>query len=121
MIPSLEISDLYRVFFRMRSIEQRIAAEYPLGEIRCPVHLSVGQELVSAAFAITHRPGDLAISTHRAHTHYLGKGGSLKKMIAELYGRVTGCSRGRRVSWFVSNSRQQHSSRSRRRISSTNK
>lgn len=87
--------DFYRIFLRIRRVEERIAREYPAGEIRCPVHLSIGQEVVSAAFAITQGKSDYAVSTHRAHAHYLAKGGDLKKMIAEIYGKVTGCSRGR--------------------------
>ena len=90
-----ELVDFYNNFRRIRSVEERIAKEYPLGEMRCPVHLSIGQEAVSAAFAVTQKPADFAISTHRAHAHYLAKGGNLNRMVAELYGKVTGCSRGR--------------------------
>jgi len=87
--------DFYTNFRRIRSVEERIAKEYPLGEIRCPTHLSLGQETVSAAFAVAQKPSDFVISTHRAHAHYLAKGGDLNRMVAELYGKVTGCSRGR--------------------------
>ncbi len=50
---------------------------------------------VSAIFTSCQKT-DFAVSTHRCHTHYLGKGGSLKKMISELYGKKTGCSGGKR-------------------------
>jgi pyruvate dehydrogenase E1 component alpha subunit len=63
--------------------------------MRCPVHLSIGQEIPSAIFEQVKRLGDSAISTHRAHAHYLAMGGNLPKMIAEIYGKVTGCSKGR--------------------------
>lgn len=63
--------------------------------MRCPTHLSVGQELVSAVFSLIAKKRDYAVSTHRGHAHYLAKGGSLKKMIAEIYGKETGTSRGK--------------------------
>jgi len=94
-VSNEELIEFYSNFRRIRSVEERIAKEYPMGEMRCPVHLSIGQETVSAAFAVTQKPNDFAISTHRAHAHYLAKGGNLNRMVAELYGKVTGCSRGR--------------------------
>ena len=63
--------------------------------MRCPTHLSIGQEAVSAALSQIMRKKDFAVSSHRAHAHYMAKGGSLKKMIAEIYGKVTGCSKGK--------------------------
>ena len=80
---------------RIRFVEEEIARRYPEGKMRCPTHLSVGQEAVAAAtgLALTHR--DMAVSGHRAHAHYLGKGGDLKSMIAEIYGKATGCSGGK--------------------------
>lgn len=80
---------------RIRHVEERIAARYHEGKMRCPTHLSIGQEAVASAVGLSLRRDDFAISTHRAHAHYLGKGGNLQAMIAEIYGRATGCSRGR--------------------------
>ena len=40
---------------------------------------------------------DFSVSTHRGHAHYLAKGGSLKAMISELYGKSSGCSKGKEV------------------------
>jgi pyruvate dehydrogenase E1 component alpha subunit len=75
-------------------VEERIALEYPKGEIRCPTHLSVGQELLPALFKLSSEKNDYAVSTHRSHAHYLAKGGSLDALIAELYGKESGCSAG---------------------------
>jgi pyruvate dehydrogenase E1 component alpha subunit len=83
-------------------VELEIAREYPKGEMRCPVHLSVGQELTSAIFSIFQTRGDYAVSTHRAHAHYLAKNGDLNRMIAEIYGKATGCSLGRGGSMHLS-------------------
>jgi pyruvate dehydrogenase E1 component alpha subunit len=87
--------ELLRQMQRIRTVEETIADRYPQGKMRCPTHLSVGQEAVPAAVSACLKPTDFAVSTHRGHAHYLAKGGDLKAMIAELYGKVTGCSRGK--------------------------
>ena len=86
---------LYRSMLLVRLAEEEIAARYHEGKMRCPTHLSIGQEAVAAATGAALRNTDLAVSTHRAHAHYLGKGGELKSMIAEIYGKSAGCSKGR--------------------------
>ena len=85
---------LYRSMRRIRLIEQAIAREYKNQEMRCPVHLSIGQEVAAAAVCESLTRHDYVFSGHRSHAHYLAKGGDLKKMIAELYGKATGCSQG---------------------------
>lgn len=80
---------------RIRALEQGIADRYGEQEMRCPTHLSIGQELVGAAAGMALRETDMAVSTHRAHAHYLGKGGDMKAMLAEIYGKETGCAKGR--------------------------
>ncbi len=92
---TLQSKEMYEKLFLIREAEQAIARVYPEGEIRCPTHLSIGQEAVPAAMGLATTSQDLAVSTHRCHAHYLGKGGSLRGMFAELYGKVTGCTRGR--------------------------
>ena len=79
---------------RIRAVEETIAAHYPEEEMRCPVHLSTGQEGI-AGLAPLLRKTDLAVSGHRAHAHYLVKGGNMRAMIAEIYGKATGCARGK--------------------------
>jgi pyruvate dehydrogenase E1 component alpha subunit len=85
----------YELASRIRAVEETIAKEYSNGEMRCPVHLSIGQELVSAVVGLNLQKQDTAVSSHRAHAHYLAKGGNLYRMIAEIYGKVTGCCKGR--------------------------
>ena len=79
----------------IRCVEETIADRYDEQKMRCPTHLSIGQEAVAAGVcaALTHT--DLAVSGHRAHAHYLAKGGDLPAMIAEIHGKITGCSRGK--------------------------
>ena len=80
---------------RIRMVEEEIAKRYPEQEIRCPVHLSIGQEAAAVGVCSALQVTDWAFSGHRNHAHYLAKGGNLKAMIAEIYGKVTGCSGGR--------------------------
>jgi|SRR2546426_52205 len=86
---------LYYGMLRIRLVEERIAREYQKQEMRCPVHLSIGQEATAMGACAALSKGDYVFSAHRAHAHYLAAGGSLKKMLAELYGRVTGCCQGK--------------------------
>lgn len=86
---------LYESMLKIRMVEEEIANRYHEGKMRCPTHLSIGQEAVPAAIGSCVEKSDFAISTHRGHAHYLGKGGNMKSMIAEIYGKVTGCSKGR--------------------------
>jgi TPP-dependent pyruvate/acetoin dehydrogenase alpha subunit len=92
---SSALLEYYTLARRIRIVEERIAAEYSKGEMRCPVHLSIGQEIVSAAVGMSQEILDTAVSSHRAHAHYLAKGGDLYSMIAEIFGRITGCCKGR--------------------------
>ncbi len=82
---------LYREMLRIRLIEEGIADLYPEQQMRCPVHLCIGQEAVCAGVCDALDRDDLVMSTHRAHGHYLAKGGSLRAMMAEMYGKATGC------------------------------
>ena len=87
--------DFYKSMYRIRSVEEEISKRYYEGKMRCPTHLSIGQEAVPAAFSKIALKSDFAVSSHRGHAHYLAKGGDLKSMIAEIYGKETGCSKGK--------------------------
>jgi pyruvate dehydrogenase E1 component alpha subunit len=87
--------NLYNNMVYIRMVEDFIAENYAIkGKtqlMRCPVHLSTGQEAVSVGVISNLKKKDLIFCTHRSHGHYLAKGGSLKKMFAEIYGKETGC------------------------------
>ncbi|HYH39072.1 MAG TPA: thiamine pyrophosphate-dependent dehydrogenase E1 component subunit alpha [Azospirillum sp.] len=87
--------ELFRAMLRIRLVEEAVALRYGELEMRCPIHLSVGQEAVAVGLCAELRRTDQVLSTHRCHAHYLAKGGDLRAMIAELYGRETGCCGGR--------------------------
>jgi TPP-dependent pyruvate/acetoin dehydrogenase alpha subunit len=89
------ISRLYRSLYRIRRVEEEIARVYPTDCIKSPVHLSIGQEAVSVGVCEALRPDDVVFGTYRGHALYLAKGGDLRAMIAELYGKATGCARGK--------------------------
>lgn len=89
------MDSLYKDMLRIRLIEEAIAERYPYQEMRCPVHLSIGQEACAVGVMAALEKGDYAMSGHRAHAHYLAKGGSLKKMLAEIFGKASGCSKGK--------------------------
>lgn len=103
-IPDLEKFDSYlknekvdmlRAMMIIRETEKTIADMVEHKEIKTPCHLYIGQEAVAAGVSRCLEKSDYVFSNHRAHGHYLAKGGSLKKMFAEILGRETGCSGGR--------------------------
>lgn len=94
-LPAAEALSLYRDMLRIRLVEEEIAARYSEQEMRCPVHLSVGQEAAAVGVCSALGPDDQIVSTHRCHSHYLAKGGDLNAMMAGIYGKATGCCSGR--------------------------
>ena len=86
---------LYLSLLRCRKFEEKIVELYPQQEIRCPTHLSLGQEGVAAGVCSALEKEDLIFSTHRCHSHTIAKGADLKFLMAELYGKKTGCSKGK--------------------------
>ncbi|HEX5444985.1 MAG TPA: thiamine pyrophosphate-dependent dehydrogenase E1 component subunit alpha [Pirellulales bacterium] len=85
---------LYRTMLRIRLVEKGIAASYAEQQMRCPVHLCIGQEAIASGVCQLLGNDDLVLSTHRAHGHYLAKGGDLRAMLAEMHGKATGCANG---------------------------
>jgi TPP-dependent pyruvate/acetoin dehydrogenase alpha subunit len=81
--------------YRIRRVEEEIARIYPTDKIKSPVHLSIGQEAASVGVCEALRPEDVVFGTYRGHALYLAKGGDLRKMLAELYGKAAGCAKGK--------------------------
>jgi TPP-dependent pyruvate/acetoin dehydrogenase alpha subunit len=86
---------LYRALYRIRRTEEAIARIYPSDRIKSPVHLSIGQEAISVAVCEALASDDVVFGTYRSHALYLAKGGDLPAMLAELYGKATGCAKGK--------------------------
>mgnify|MGYP001429017265 FL=1 len=85
---------LFESMLRIRLVEESIANKYSEQKMRCPTHLSIGQEAIAVGVCANLTSQDQVLSTHRAHAHYLAKGGCLNSMMAEIYGKVSGCSKG---------------------------
>jgi len=85
----------YYQMMRIRKVQLHIESLYHLDEMKTPVHLCIGQEAVAVGVCASLNQHDYVSSNHRGHGHYLAKGGDLKAMIAELYCKETGCSKGR--------------------------
>lgn len=90
-----QLKNLFFTMLRIRRVEEKIVELYPEQEMRCPVHLSIGQEAVATGVCAALTPTDAVFSGHRAHGHYLAAGGNLKAFWAEMYGKATGCCRGK--------------------------
>jgi TPP-dependent pyruvate/acetoin dehydrogenase alpha subunit len=86
---------LYKALYRIRLLEEELARVYPTDKIKSPIHLSIGQEAVSVGVCEALRPDDVVFGTYRGHALYLAKGGDMKAMVAELFGKATGCARGK--------------------------
>ena len=98
--PGLGIdADLARKLLRdmvlIRRFEEKAAEAYALGKIGGFLHLSIGEEAVAAGTTSVLRRDDYAISTYREHGHCLMKGSDPRRVMAELFGRVDGLSKGK--------------------------
>ena len=93
--PDADVQSVYTKLRLIRRAEEEIARLYPSDKIKSPVHLAIGQEAVSAGVCDILRPDDVVSGTYRSHAVYLAKGGNLAAMFAELYGKETGCARGK--------------------------
>ncbi len=87
--------NLYIIVSKIRKVQLRIEQLYHEDEMKTPVHLCIGQEAIAAGVCENLERDDYVFSNHRGHGHYIAKGGDLKAMVAELYCKETGCSRGR--------------------------
>ncbi len=93
--------NLYQTMVRIRLCEESLVEPILKEEVRCPVHLYCGEEAIATGVCAALSETDYIFGTHRSHGHYLAKGGSLKGLISEIYGKETGCSRGRGGSMHI--------------------
>ena len=89
------LKKLFYQMLRIRMLGEKIADIYPEQEMRCPVHLCIGQEAIAVGVCANLSLNDYVLSNHRSHAHYLAKGGNLRAMLAEIYGKETGCCKGK--------------------------
>lgn len=102
-IPVDTLKRMYVTMVRIRKFEEKVAELLisPKKEITTPCHLYTGQEAVATGVCANLRKDDYVYSTHRSHGHYIAKGGNLNALMAELYCKRTGCSRGKGGSMHI--------------------
>src|SRR6266849_4282097 len=94
-IDSAQALALYRQMLIIRRCEEQLAKSYQAGMIPGACHTYIGEEAIATGVCAHLSHDDAVFSTHRGHGHALAKGVPPRELIAELYGRATGCSRGR--------------------------
>jgi pyruvate dehydrogenase E1 component alpha subunit len=93
--------DLLREMLRIRRFEEACAEMYARGRIRGFLHLYIGQEAVAVGAVQALTPEDAIVATYREHAHALVRGMPAASLMAEMFGRVEGCSRGRGGSMHI--------------------
>ena len=87
--------DLLRQMTRVRHFEEKCVELYQAEKIRGFLHLAIGEEAISTAVMAALTPDDAVVATYREHGHALVRGVPARQIMAEMYGKVEGCSRGR--------------------------
>ncbi|MEM3044320.1 MAG: dehydrogenase E1 component subunit alpha/beta [Candidatus Bathyarchaeia archaeon] len=100
-LPDEKLIEMYRGMLRIRRFESAVYRLFLQGAIPGTVHLYAGEEAVAVGVCSNLRDNDYILSTHRGHGHYIAKGCDLKRLMAELYGRVGGCCKGKGGSMHV--------------------
>ncbi|MDD5773379.1 MAG: thiamine pyrophosphate-dependent dehydrogenase E1 component subunit alpha [bacterium] len=100
-ISKIELKKIYKTMLRIRICEESLVPYILNSEIKCPVHLCSGQEAVAAGVCAAITSKDNIFGNHRSHGHFLAQGGKIKDLIAEIFGKESGCSRGRGGSMHI--------------------
>jgi TPP-dependent pyruvate/acetoin dehydrogenase alpha subunit len=89
-----ELRDFFREMLLIRRFEEKVEERFRAGELPGFLHIAIGQEAVAVGVCRALEDGDVIASTHRAHGHALAKGTTPNELMAELYGKLEGCSHG---------------------------
>jgi acetoin:2,6-dichlorophenolindophenol oxidoreductase subunit alpha len=93
-LPDERLHELYREMLLIRRFEEKVEERFRAGELPGFLHVAIGQEAVAAGVMAALEPDDVIASTHRAHGHTIAKGTHPNEVMAELYGKLEGCSKG---------------------------
>jgi TPP-dependent pyruvate/acetoin dehydrogenase alpha subunit len=93
-LSSEELRDFFRDMLLIRRFEEKVEERFRAGELPGFLHVAIGQEAVAVGVCRALEDGDVMASTHRAHGHTLARGTHPNEVMAELYGKLEGCSRG---------------------------
>src|SRR5256885_4577824 len=96
-----ELAPLYRQMLAIRRMEEAAAKAYSQGKIGGFLHLIIGQEAVCVGATAAAKPDDYVVATYREHGHAYAKGVSARAILAELYGKKSGCVKGLRGSMHL--------------------
>ncbi len=94
-VPKEHALDLLHSMLRVRRFEERCVELYSQARIRGFLHLCIGEEAIAAGVMPALHPDDAIVTTYREHGHALARGISMNAVMAEMFGKVEGCSRGR--------------------------
>lgn len=100
-VETIESLELYTTMLRIRLCEESCVEPILNGEMRCPVHLYSGEEAIAVGVCAALCEEDYVFGTHRSHGHCLAKVGEMNQVVAEIYGKETGCSKGRGGSMHI--------------------
>ncbi|MGB2952043.1 MAG: thiamine pyrophosphate-dependent dehydrogenase E1 component subunit alpha [Gaiellaceae bacterium] len=89
-----QLRDFFREMLLIRRFEEKVEERFRAGELPGFLHVAIGQEAVAVGVCRALEEGDVIASTHRAHGHTLAKGTHPNEVMAELYGKLEGCSHG---------------------------
>jgi acetoin:2,6-dichlorophenolindophenol oxidoreductase subunit alpha len=89
-----ELREFFREMLLIRRFEEKVEERFRAGELPGFLHVAIGQEAVAVGVCRALEDGDVIASTHRAHGHALAKGTTPNELMAELYGKLEGCSHG---------------------------
>ncbi len=104
-IPRDTLILMYERMLKIRHFEDRVKDLFAAGEMPGFVHLYLGQEAVAVGACTPLNDDDYITSTHRGHGHIIAKGGDMKRMMAELYGKATGYNKGKGGSMHIADPR----------------
>lgn len=96
-VAGCEVSELIeqlRMMWTIRLVEEKLGDMVTAQKIVCPCHLGIGEEAIAVGVSAHLRKTDRVFGAHRSHSHYLAQGGSIYGLLAEVLGKVTGCSKG---------------------------
>src|SRR2546422_1179112 len=89
-----DLRDFLREMLLIRHVEEKVEERFRAGELPGFLHVAIGQEAVAVGVCQAMEDGDVFASTHRAHAHTLARGTHPNELMAELYGKIEGCSHG---------------------------
>src|SRR5690348_2228399 len=93
-LSKADLRDFFREMLLIRRFEEKVEERFRAGELPGFLHVAIGQEAVAVGVCRALEEGDIIASTHRAHGHTLAKGTTPNELMAELYGKLEGCSHG---------------------------